>query len=157
MFYNTCPESKMDHQVRRLCEDKVNCRRKKMLEAIGSMEECEEGKPCCDCCGLVAKLRCEEQCRTSTVGRKRRCAPFTVTNEAVNALAQALRREQDAYLQNHPDLLTFGPDCVCSDTLIDHVPRLNLFTKKVTSMFSSCCGLDYGQLLFKMCFSYVCC
>ena len=82
-------KSKMDQEVIRLCEDKENCRRKKMLEA---MEECEEGKPCCDCCGingLVAKLRFEEQGRTTTVGRKkRRCAAFTVTDEAVNALAQ---------------------------------------------------------------------
>ena len=123
-MYSTRPKCKMDDKVRQLCEDRENCRRKKMLEAIGSTESCDGENACCDTCGvdrLVPKLKFEESRPVNTVSRKRRCAVFTVTEDAVSTLAQALRQERDKYLDNHPNFAPFGPDCVCSNSLIDHI------------------------------------
>ena len=132
MFYSVRANSKMDSAVRQLCVDKDNCRRKKMLEAIGSLEDCQRDECCCDCCGadrLSPKLKFECVKPVSTAGRKRRCAVFSVTDEAVETLKEALRNERDKYMDNHRSFITFGPDCVCCDSLIDHICMQAKFVK----------------------------
>ena len=127
----------MDDKIRLLCEDRENCKRKKMLEAVGSTENCDREDACCDTCGvdrLLPELKFEQSRPVNTISRKRRCAVFTVTEDAVSTLAQALRQERDKYLDNHPNFLPFGPDCVCSNSLIDHICMQAKFVSKESDL-----------------------
>ena len=124
-----------------------------MLEAIGSTESCDGENACCDACGvdrLVPKLMFEESRPVNTVSRKRRSAVFTVTEDAVSTLAQALRQERDKYLDKHRNFAPFGPDCVCSNSLIDHICTQAKFISEESDLdaffyFATCSSTNFFQ------------
>ena len=100
-----------------------------MLEAIGSKETAKGNNCCCDSCGiagLAPKLHFESHKPVSTVGRKRRTAVYAVTDDVLLTLKQSLRLERDRY---HPNYMLFGPDSICSDSLIDNVCTQAKFIK----------------------------
>ena len=67
-----------------------------MLEAIGSIEEANGDKCCCDSCGmagLAPKLHFESMKPISTAGHKRRAAAYRVTDDLLVELKRSLRGE----------------------------------------------------------------
>ena len=101
-----------------------------MLEAIGSIEEANGRKCCCDICGfdeLLPRLHFESKRPTSTVGRKRRMAVYSVSDDITQRLKLALRAESDKYLNDNEQFLAFGPH---SDMLSDHICEQAEFLKQ---------------------------
>ena len=76
----------MDPAVQQICVDTQNCRRQKLLEAIGS-EESAHGKCCCDSCGIAdlsPRLQFELFPPVTKAGRKRRTAEHkNITEDTV--------------------------------------------------------------------------
>ena len=101
-----------------------------MLEAVGSKERAQGNNCCCDSCGvtgLSSRLHFEA---LLPVGRKRRTAEHkNVTEDTMKKLKQSLQLEREKYLKCHPAFQIFGPDCVCSDSLIDHICSQAKFVK----------------------------
>ena len=104
-----------------------------MLEAIGSEERGQGNKCCCDSCGvtdLSPRLHFESFPPMAKVGRKRRTVEHkNITEDTVKQLKQSLQLERDKYLKCHPAFQLFGPDSVCSDSLINHICSQAKFIK----------------------------
>ena len=103
-----------------------------MLEAIGSEERAQGNKCCCDSCGVAGlspRLHFESFPPVTKVGRKRTAEHKNITEDTIKKLKQSLQLERDKFLKCHPAIILFGPDSVCSDSLIDHICSQAKFVK----------------------------
>lgn len=104
-----------------------------MLEALGSKERAQGNTCCCDSCGVVglsSRLQFESFPPVTKLGRKRRTVEHkNITEDTMKKLKQSLQLEREKYLKCHPAFQIFGPDIVCSDSLIDHICSQAKFVK----------------------------
>lgn len=108
-----------------------------MLEALGSMEEVNRKEYCCDVCGfdkLLTRLHFESKRPSGTVGKKRRKAAYSVSDDITQRLQLALREARDKYLADNEHFLAFGPQSICCDTLIDHICEQAKFLKQESDL-----------------------
>ena len=122
LFFST-RQKKVDPIVKRFCFEKENCRRKNLLEAIGSSESVHRGNLCCDVCaedGLPSKLQFDA-IQATQISRKRRVAAHVVSEDLKSHLKAHLVKERDMYLQVHPNFQMLGLSFICPDCVIDHI------------------------------------
>ena len=130
MFFNT-RQKNMDSAVKAFGSESENCRRKKLLEAVGSSEMICPGNLCCDGCirdGLPLRLQFEKTPPIRT-GSKRRVAAYDVSDDMKSRIKANLVRERDAYMQSHPHYYMSHYSFVCPDCVIDRICEQARFIK----------------------------
>ena len=105
-----------------------SCRRKKLLEAVGSSEMIRPGNLCCDGCirdGLPLRLQFEKTPPIRT-GSKRRVAAYDILDDMKSHIKANLVRERDAYM---PHYYMSHYSFVCPDCVIDRICEQARFIK----------------------------
>jgi hypothetical protein len=121
----------MDSAVKGFGSESENCRRKKLLQAVGSSEMIHSGNLCCDGCvgdGLPLRLQFEKTSPIRTCS-KRRVAAYDVSDDMKSRIKANLVRERDAYMQSHPHYYMSHYSFVCPDCVIDHICEQARFIK----------------------------
>ena len=108
LFFN--PRQKnMDSVVKAFCLEGENCRRKKLLEAVGSSERIQPGNLCCDgCVGDSIPLRLQFD-KTSPVqtGSKRRVAAHDISYDMKSHIKANLVREGEGCIHAESSTLLY--------------------------------------------------
>ena len=155
MFFYNRKQKKIDPKVMDWCVSKENCRRKSMLQAIGSNEVPQVSSFCCDVCNVelpASKLSFESL--VAPVKRKRRAALRTVNEDLEAHLRSVLLKEREAYMQEHPSFNMIGAHFVCSLSTITSICEQACFIKSTDDLakqFGLCTDLCSRFLNVIMC------
>ena len=135
----------MDPLVLQYCTLKENCRRRFMLQALGSAEVVSTSGPCCDVCAPDHNIPCVLHPVDIPVSQKRttrRVALRIVSDDLMKILKANLEAERESYLSEHPSLRMLGLSFVCADCIIEKICADSKFISSIEDLGTISIGPD---------------
>ena len=141
LFY-TAAELKglTDSNLRSLCDNKENCRRRTLLKALGSSESVTtESGICCDICEPVCPYEELDCPKLSAEPRKNTLRKRTLPTVSRQLLETELVAQREALIERNPALKMFPKSVICPITVIREVCNRSRSVKTVDDLKSIAC------------------
>ena len=148
-----CP----DQSLRAICENKENCRRHTVLQALGSGESTSVSKRlCCDVCESVCPYS-ELAFTFVSMPKKRQLKVHPICADILQSLEAQLITERDTFIANNPPLKMLPKSVICPVSVIKEVALRSKSINCIEDMrLFSCLRPEFYTPFFNAVIEYTC-